>query len=66
MAIVDLKCKTCEHSFQLVTRGAVKEKQKRCPECGSKDIRQSFSSYLRNGPLSSPQCGAPACNTSYG
>jgi putative FmdB family regulatory protein len=66
MAIVDLKCKACEHSFQLVTQGAVKEKQKRCPKCGSKDIRQSFGSYLRNGPLSSSQCGAPACNTSYG
>ena len=66
MAIVDLKCVACDHTFQLVTRGAVKEKQKCCPSCGSKEIRQSFSSYLRNGALSNPRCGEPQCNTSYG
>ena len=66
MAIFDLSCKNCGHKYQLVTRGAIKTKQKRCPECDGADIKQSFGSYLRNGPLSDPNCGAPACNTSYG
>jgi putative FmdB family regulatory protein len=66
MAIVDLRCRACDHAFQLVTRGAVKQKQKQCPSCGSKDVRQTFGSYLRNGPLSDPKCGEPQCNTSYG
>ena len=66
MAIFDLSCKSCGHKYQLVTRGVIKAKQKQCPECDSKDIKQSFGSYLRNGALSDPNCGAPACNTSYG
>jgi putative FmdB family regulatory protein len=65
MAILDLKCRACEHAFQLVTRGTVKEKQKVCPSCDSRDVRQTFASYLRNGALSSPDCGAPV-STSYG
>jgi hypothetical protein len=66
MAVVDLTCKACGNKWQLVTRAAVKPKQKQCPECASADIKQSFGSFLRNGPLSDPNCGAPACNTSYG
>jgi putative FmdB family regulatory protein len=66
MAIVDLKCRACEHAFQLVTRGAVKDKQKCCPSCGSRDVRQTFLSFLRNGALSDPKCGEPKCNASYG
>ncbi|MFA4966086.1 MAG: FmdB family zinc ribbon protein [Thermoleophilia bacterium] len=65
MAIVDLRCHACGNAFQLVTRAAVKPQQKRCPSCGSEDIKQTFASYLRNGPLSSPACGAPH-PTSYG
>jgi putative FmdB family regulatory protein len=66
MAVFDLSCKSCGHKFQLVTRGAIKAKQKRCQKCDGTDIKQSFGSYLRNGPLSDPNCGAPACTTSYG
>ena len=65
MAIVGLRCRACEHAFQLVTPGPLKEKQKCCPKCGSRDIRQTFGSYLRNVALKDPNCGAPAC-TSYG
>ena len=57
MAHFDLICKDCGHRFQLVTGGAIREKQKRCKECGSENLRQTFSSYLQNGPLSSPTCG---------
>jgi rRNA maturation endonuclease Nob1 len=66
MAEVDLVCRDCKHAFRVVTRtsGGVKERQKQCPACGSRAVRQTMASYLRNGPLSSPDCGAP--RTSYG
>ncbi len=66
MAVLDLHCQGCGHKWQLVTRGAVKPQQKQCPECESKEIKQSFGSYLRNGPLSDPNCGAPVQRTGYG
>jgi putative FmdB family regulatory protein len=55
----DLVCRECGRSFTVTTAVAIKEKQKRCPACRSDDVRQSFVSYLRNGPLWSPDCGAP-------
>ena len=66
MAVIDIVCQSCKHKFQVVTRGVIKAKQKLCPECGSADVRQTFGSYLRNGPLSDPNCGSPACTTTYG
>lgn len=60
MAIFDLRCRACRTTSQIVTRGAIKERQKRCGACGSTDVRQSFGSFLRNGPLANPSCGAPA------
>jgi rRNA maturation endonuclease Nob1 len=65
MAQIDIICRECKHVFQVVTHGAIKQKQKRCPECGSTSIRQTLASYLRNGALSDPDCGVPRCTT-YG
>lgn len=65
MARIDLVCQECKHTFRVLTRTAIKERQKRCPECGSTNVHQTFASYLRNGSLSNPSCGAPA-STSYG
>jgi len=59
MAHLDLVCRDCGHRFEVVTRVAIREKQKRCPECRSQNVRQTVASYLRNGPLSGPSCGAP-------
>jgi putative FmdB family regulatory protein len=66
MSTIDLQCRDCGHEFQVVTRSAIKAKQRRCPECGSESIRQTLSSYLRNGPLSSPLCGAPQRSSGFG
>lgn len=65
MAVFDLQCRACGATTQLVTKGAIKERQKRCRACGSTDVRQSFGSFLRNGPLDSPACGAPR-NSGFG
>ena len=66
MAHFDLICKDCGHKFVVVTRAAIREKQKTCPECSSANVRQSFGSFLQNGSLSSPTCGAPQRSSGYG
>ena len=65
MAHFDLICKDCGHRFEVVTRGVIGKKHKRCPSCASANIRQTLGSYVQNGPLSSPSCGAPR-SSSYG
>ncbi len=64
-AFFDLICLDCQHAFEVATQTAITDEQKRCPKCGSDHTRQTFGSYLRNGPLSDPNCGAQEC-TSYG
>ena len=66
MARLDLVCRDCGHRFVVVTRVAVTDKQKRCPECSSESVRQTFTSYLSNGPLSAASCGAPQRSSGYG
>lgn len=66
MARLNLVCKDCGHAFAVVTRAAITEKQKRCPECRSANVKQTLGSYLRNGSLSSPTCGAPRASRGYG
>ena len=66
MAHFDLVCTDCKHKFVVVTRAAIRDKQKVCPECGSEDVRQTAGSFLQNGPLSNPNCGAPQRSSGYG
>jgi putative FmdB family regulatory protein len=66
MAHLDLVCRDCDHRFEVVTRVAIREKQKRCPECGSQNVRQTFASFLRNGSLTDVSCGAPQRSSGYG
>jgi len=66
MARLDLICRDCDHRFVVMTRIAVREQQKRCPECESHNVRQTFASYLSNGPLSDASCGAPQRSSGYG
>jgi putative FmdB family regulatory protein len=46
----EFTCKRCGEAFEVLTRGFIKEHQRVCPECGSEDVRQKFTSFLRNGP----------------
>ena len=66
MAHFDLVCKDCGYKFEVLTRAAIRKKQKQCPECASTNIRQTLGSYFQNGPLSSPTCGAPQRSSGYG
>ena len=61
MATYDFVCKACDKEFELFVPGFLKEKDKRCPECGSADVRQKFSSFLKNigaGGSCSPSSGS--------
>jgi len=66
MAQIDLVCRDCGHSFEVVTRAAIREKQKSCPACASPNVRQTFASFLRNGSLTDPSCGAPQRSSGFG
>jgi putative FmdB family regulatory protein len=51
MASLELYCRECKRTFQLQAATRLKDEEKNCPECGSDDVRQTLSSYLRSGPL---------------
>ncbi len=48
MATYDFVCHNCANEFEVFVSGFLKETDKRCPNCGSTDVRQKFSSFLRN------------------
>ena len=53
-------CNTCSHTFEVFRAGFLKDKDKVCSECKSTDVRQKFTSFLRNfgsGGSSSSNCG---------
>jgi Zn finger protein HypA/HybF involved in hydrogenase expression len=49
---VFLVCRQCDHQFSLTKREVIESEQTRCPACHSEAVRQTFSSYLHNGSLS--------------
>jgi DNA-directed RNA polymerase subunit RPC12/RpoP len=66
MIRLDLVCSTCRHSFQLEAATTLKDEEKRCPKCGSESTRQTFASYLRNGPLLDPKWGCAGEGRGFG
>jgi rRNA maturation endonuclease Nob1 len=63
---VDLVCGACKHAFSMDAETLLKDEEKNCPECGSQSVRQTFSSYLRNGPLLDPRWGSRSNCTHFG
>ncbi len=65
MSQYDFTCHECEAAFEVFSTGFIKAEQKQCPECGSTDVRQKFTSFLRGASSSSGfvpagGCAAPA------
>lgn len=61
MASYDLVCDACGHDFEVFRQGFLKDEDKVCPECGSSEIRQKFSSFLRTiGGSSGAGCSVPS------
>ena len=61
MALYDFVCADCDHIFEVFSVGFIKAEQQECPRCGSRNVRQKFSSFLRggSGSCSSSGCSAP-------
>jgi len=66
MIRLDLVCSNCKHSFQMEATTILKDEEKRCPNCGSETVRQTFASYLRNGPLLDPKWGCRGESRGFG
>jgi putative FmdB family regulatory protein len=59
LATYNLICNACSHTFEVFNQGFLRDKDKACPECASTDVRQTFSSFLRNigSGSTSSSCG---------
>lgn len=67
MATYDLICNQCGHMFEVFVQGFLKDDQKTCPECGSSDTRQKFTSFLNNlGGGSSDGCATAPRGSGFG
>lgn len=61
MASYDLVCDACGHDFEVFRLGFLKDDDRVCPDCGSAEVRQEFSSFLSSiGGSSSSGCAAPS------
>lgn len=60
MASYDLVCEKCGHEFEVYRQGFLKDDDRVCPACESVEVRQKFSSFLRNLGSSSDGCSAPS------
>lgn len=61
MASYDLVCDACGHDFEVFRQGFLRDEDRVCPDCGSFDVRQKFTSFLKNigGGSSGGGCAAP-------
>jgi putative FmdB family regulatory protein len=62
MATYDLVCEACGHDFEVFRQGFLKDEDRVCPQCDSTDVRQKFSSFLKNigGGSSGGGCAVPS------
>lgn len=60
MAIYDLKCEACGHDFEKFVPGFIKEDDKQCPECHSRDVVQKFNSFSIGCSASGGGCAPPS------
>lgn len=64
MATYEMVCNTCDSTFELFRTGFLKDEDKVCPECKSTEVRQKFTSFLRN--LGSGSAGSSSCGPRIG
>ncbi len=65
MASYDLVCDECGHDFEVFRQGFLKDDDRVCPECGSTEVRQKFTSFLSSIGGSGGGCAAPS-GSSFG
>ena len=62
MPFYELKCNKCGEEFNIMTSFS-KLKEEACPECGSEDFKQKFSTFgigKSKGSCSSTSCAPPS------
>jgi putative FmdB family regulatory protein len=59
MAIYDLKCDQCGNKFEIFVSGFLKEEDKKCPDCGSREISQQFTGFFSGAAGGDSSCSAP-------
>lgn len=63
MAIYDLKCDECGEEFEKFVTGFLKDEDRVCPECGSREISQRYTGVFGVG---SSSCGTGGCSSPPG
>lgn len=66
MASYDLICDECGHDFEVFRQGFLKDEDRMCPDCGSTEVRQKFSSFLSGIGGSSGGGCAPSGGSPFG
>jgi putative FmdB family regulatory protein len=52
MATYDLTCNGCGLEFDLFVQGFLKEEDKVCPQCDSREVEQRITGFLRQSAVS--------------
>jgi putative FmdB family regulatory protein len=64
MASYDLRCHGCGEDFEVFVQGFLKDENKVCPDCGSRDVEQRFTGFLTGS--SGGESGSSSCGSSHG
>lgn len=67
MPIYEYVCKKCSKQFEVLTYGSGKKVS--CPECNSKSVGKSFSTFAAissSSNSSDPSCETPSCGYNTG
>jgi putative FmdB family regulatory protein len=56
MPTYEFTCRDCRHHFDIFTSISGKQSVV-CPQCGKKDLQESFGAFYVGGSLSSPSAG---------
>ncbi len=67
MASYDLRCGSCGGDFEVYVQGFLKEDDKVCPECGSRQVTQLYTGFLhQNSKSTGSDGGGHTCAPSGG
>jgi putative FmdB family regulatory protein len=59
LATYDLACGSCGTQFDVFVQGFLKDEARVCPECGSREVEQRFTGFLRGSSGSHAVGAAP-------
>ncbi|MBE0429768.1 MAG: zinc ribbon domain-containing protein [Thermoleophilia bacterium] len=62
MPIYDLKCDDCGHGFEKFVTGFIRDEEKECPRCNSRNVSQRFSGGSFGIGGSNPGSGSGGCS----